>query len=364
MKSDYVIYTSEVVLLVVMLSSLCGNHDCREHAEFYFIYNPILQYIIPDMPSPKWMISAEEIRSFLKMIPDDEFSSMFRQYFSDARIETYVLVHNIRNEDDDISDCCSALNVISYSMVKAKNNEVSAFIEMIEFLNSRHLDYIMAVKTNLSNRPVVMAMEKYISSLTCKTLNASSHYHEVRTDKEDSRIEERTYDIVSVESLLKAMDGLKDKDGGDILTKEDILPTTRTVIRFYKEAQRQLKDDGRRVSSTLYFTSSLPFTEEKCHQTVFSVRSRWMFEAQQQHNTIDTVLLQGMQHCCDENNLASIIGLNSMVYNVIFFAREMMSKRGYDNIRHRTKELQGKVLLSPTKSALRYSIQSEPSTQF
>lgn len=87
-------------------------------------------------------------------------------------------------------------------MVKAKNNEVSAFIEMIdngslpqdsifyadainttakmiEFLNSRHLDYIMAVKTNLSNRPVVMAMEKYISGLTDKTQNTSSHYHEV-----------------------------------------------------------------------------------------------------------------------------------------------------------------------------------------
>lgn len=31
-KSDYVIYTSDVVLLVVMLSSLYGNHDCREHA--------------------------------------------------------------------------------------------------------------------------------------------------------------------------------------------------------------------------------------------------------------------------------------------------------------------------------------------
>lgn len=76
-KSDYVIYTSDVVLLVVMLSSLCGNYDCREHAQFYFIYNPILQYIIPDMPSPKWMISAEEIMFFLKMVPDDEFSSMF-----------------------------------------------------------------------------------------------------------------------------------------------------------------------------------------------------------------------------------------------------------------------------------------------
>lgn len=245
-KSDYVIYASDVVLLVVMLSSLCGNHDCKEHAKFYFIYNPILQYIIPDMPSPKWMISAEEIRFFLKLLPNDEFSSMFRQYFSDARIEAYELVHNINNEDDDVSDFrhllggdgqelrssfrrgeksrkkksahrvslydCSALNVISYSMVKAKNNEVSAFIEvidkvslpqdsifyadainttskMIEFQNSRHLDYIMAVKTNLSNRPVVMAMEKYISELTDKTQNTGSHYHEVRTDKEGSRIE-------------------------------------------------------------------------------------------------------------------------------------------------------------------------------
>lgn len=255
-KSDYAIYTSDVVLLVVMLSSLCGSHDCREHAKFYFIYNPILQYIIPDMPSPKWMIPAEEIRFFFKMIPDDEFSSMFRQYFSEARIEAYELVHNINNEDDDISDCYSALNIISYSMVKAKNNEVSAFIEvidkdslpqdsifyadtinttskMIEFLNSRHLDYIMAVKTNLSNRPVVMAMEKYISELTDKTQNTSSHYHDVRTDKEGSRIEERTYDIVPVEALYN----LKDNDANDILTKDKILPNTRTVLRVYKEAE-------------------------------------------------------------------------------------------------------------------------------
>ena len=184
------------------------------------------------------MISAEEIRAFLKMIPDDVLSSMFRQYFSDAWIEAYELVHNIRNEDDDISDCCSALNVISYSMVKAKNNEVSAFIEMIEFLNSRHLDYIMAVKTNLSNRPVVMAMEKYISELTDKTLNTSSQYHEVRTDKEDSRIEERTYDIVPVEALYN----LKDNDGNDILTKDKILPNTRTVLKIDKEAEKHFRD--------------------------------------------------------------------------------------------------------------------------
>ena len=137
----------------------------------------------------------------------------------------------------------------------------------------------MAVKTNLSNRPVVMAMEKYISELTDKTQNTSSHYHEVRTDKEGSRIEEITYDIVPVEPLYN----LKDNDGNNILTKVKILPNTRTVLRVYKEAEKHLRDDkedGRKETSTLYFISSLLFTEENCHQIVFSVRSRWMYEAQ------------------------------------------------------------------------------------
>ena len=51
------------------------------------------------------------------------------------------------------------------------------------------------------------------------------------------------YDIVHIESLLKAMDGIKDKDGGDILTKEDLLPNIRTVIRVYKEAEKHYRDD-------------------------------------------------------------------------------------------------------------------------
>lgn len=79
------------------------------------------------------------------------------------------------------------------------------------------------------------------------------------------------------------------------------------------------------------------------------------------HNTIDTVLLQDMQHCCDENHLASIIGLNSMVYNVITFAREKMSKRGMTILNTVLRKLQGKLLLYPTKSALRYLKQSSVS---
>ena len=93
---DFVVYNSDVVLMVVLWSSLCGNKDCKEHAQFWFEHNPILQYLIPGMPSPRWMISAETIRFFLKMIPDDEFSSMFRQYFGDIRIKTKELLDNIK----------------------------------------------------------------------------------------------------------------------------------------------------------------------------------------------------------------------------------------------------------------------------
>ena len=77
-----------------------------------------------------------------------------------------------------------------------------------------------------------------------------------------------------------------------------------------------------------------------------------MYEAQ--HNTIDTVLLQDMQHCCDENHLASIIGLNAMVYNVISSAREKMFKRGTTMLNTVLRKLQGKHRLSPTRLALRY----------
>ena len=60
---------------------------------------------------------------------------------------------------------------------------------------------------------------------------------------------------------------------------------------------------------------------------------RWLYESH--HNTIDTVLLQE-QHYCDENHLASIIGLNSMAYNILSFARQDLSK--HTGVKHRNKE--------------------------
>lgn len=49
-------------------------------------------------------------------------------------------------------------------------------------------------------------------------------------------------------------------------------------------------------------------------------------------------MLLDSQHCCDENHLAAITGLNSMVYNIVIFARQRMSTRSYNNVAQRNAD--------------------------
>lgn len=209
---DYIVYNPEVILLVVLWSTLCGNTTCEQHSYFWFNYNHLLQLIIPGMTEPTNMISAETISFFLKMIPDDEFSSIFKGYFAESRIEAEKLLQNINPEDstdealvDTIEGFrpliggdgqelrasfrrgeqsrkkkgahrvslynCTSRVVSDYVMVQKKNNEVKAFMmmllrccypldaifyadaintqeELISFLNERHIGWMLCVKEN------------------------------------------------------------------------------------------------------------------------------------------------------------------------------------------------------------------------
>ena len=49
-------------------------------------------------------------------------------------------------------------------------------------------------------------------------------------------------------------------------------------------------------------------------------------------------MLQDSQHCCDENHLTAITGLNSMGYNIVSFARQKMSTKDYTNVVHRNAD--------------------------
>ncbi|MGN1357572.1 MAG: hypothetical protein ACI4VX_07850 [Succinivibrionaceae bacterium] len=88
----------------------------------------------------------------------------------------------------------------------------------------------------------------------------------------------------------------------------------------------------RPASSVLYYITSLEFSKLNCKQLILSLMHRRLYETH--HYIPDTVLLQDSQHCCNENHLAAIIGLNNMTFNVLTFARQKISA----NTPHRNKE--------------------------
>ena len=385
-NADYAVYTPEVVLLVVLWSTLCGNTTCKKHADFWFNYTPLLQLIVPGMPEPTNMISAETIRFFLKMIPDDEFSKIFQSYFADSRIKAEELLQNLNPEDsnDDahvdtiegfrdliggdgqelrasfrrvehsrkkkgahrvsLYNCTSRV-VQDYVMVQKKNNEVQAFMlmllrtaypkdaifyadaintkeEFIAFMNERAIDWMLCIKENAGNKAFRNFIKEHFDSLD--VIECFSHQ---TVDKVGGRIEVKDYEIIPIEKLT-------------LPEEVKVQPGTKMVARVTSTTIEHRKDDKKNEIepetsvSTLFYISSLDYNDENCLQLILSHNDRWLYESH--HNTIDTVLLQDQQHCCDENHLASIIGLNSMAYNILSFARQDLSK--HTGVKHRNKE--------------------------
>lgn len=383
---DYIVYNPEVVLLVVLWSTLCGNTTCEQHSDFWFNYNPLLQLIIPGMPEPTNMISAETIRFFLKMIPDDEFSSIFKGYFAQSRIEAEKLLQNLNPEDstdealvDTIEGFrpliggdgqelrasfrrgehsrkkkgahrvslynCTSRVVSDYVMVQKKNNEVKAFMmmllrccypldaifyadaintqeELISFLNERHIDWMLCVKANAGNKQLRNTIKEYFETLTVN----DCFYHQT-TDKTGGRIEVKDYEIFPADKLTLP-ENISCQPGTKMIARV----TSSTTI--YRRDDKKNGIEPKPSITTLYYISSLEYNDENCLQFVHSHNDRWLYESH--HNTIDTVLLQDLQHCCDEKHLASIIGLNSMAYNILSFARQDLSK--HSGVKHRNKE--------------------------
>ena len=91
----------------------------------------------------------------------------------------------------------------------------------------------------------------------------------------------------------------------------------------------------RETTVTSYYISSLECTLENFEQIIHSIMVRWFYESH--HSTIDNVFLQDQQAVYNEEHLTAIIGLNKFAFNVLSFARQILSKEGYTLIKHRTK---------------------------
>ena len=370
---NYVVYSVDVVLTVVMLAKLCGCNNCTEYAKFWFTANPYLQCLIPGMPAPSYMISSETIATCLKLVPDDCYEAIFHEMFAEVKLKLKDMLLNEdpnpdnkdyrptiggdgqelrasyrKGESSRQKKGCHAVVIfncdervaLGYTGVRLKNHEIDGFEKVlkkssvpkdgifyadaintrksfIEFLNERELDWLLAVKGQKSTKLIYQAIKTRFSSDTKATFSKSLPPKLV-----SGRIEERRFEVVPISELELENDF-----------------TAKTAVRVVKHTTFKLntaEKTKRETTVTRYFISSLECTEENFEQIIHSVSVRWYYE--QHHNTIDEVLLQDRQAVCDEEHLAAIIGLNKFAFNVLSFARQKLSMEGYAGIRHRSKK--------------------------
>lgn len=393
-NSNYVVYSVDVVLTVVMLAKLCGCNNCSEYAKFWFTANPYLQCLIPGMPAPSYMISRETIASCLKLVPDNSYEAIFQEMFAEVKIKLKDLLLNedpnpenkeyrptIGGDGQELRASyrkgetsrgkkgshgvvifnCDDRVVLGYTSVKLKNHEVDGFTKVlsqipvpkdgifyadalntrknfIDFLNERDFDWLFAVKGQKSTKHIYQAVKERFSS------GIKSKFSRTASPKIVSgRIEKRTFEAVPVSEL-----GLEND-----FTAKTVVKVEKHTIFKTNGAQKTKKE----TTVTRYFISSLECTEENFDQINHSIAVRWYYE--QHHNSIDEVLLQDRQAVCDEDHLAAIIGLNKFAFNVLSFARQKLSKEGYTGKKHRTKNYRPMSFKSTVDS-----LRQEPSLAF
>ncbi len=368
-----VIYYPETVLFVVYLASLSGYRTCEGYAHYWFEENLKLQLLVPFMPSPMHMISAETIRIILKMLPEDSYEELFRRFFSDVK----VLPEDLCTYDDDEATtningnpfrrtyggdgqelrasfrrgedsrkkkgahsvsiyCCEERRAVDFGITDRKNHEIDCFMKslskivftkdeeededfifiadainsrknFVEFLNEREIDWILPIKRNNACKAMNKAAQDYFDKHS-----SSIEFIEKTTKKGHGRIEEKVYSMVDVNSL--------DTDVKFFENTAVIMRVQTKVTPVINNATEEIKP----TYSEIYYISNLEYSEENFYQIKHSISVRWYYE--QQHNTLDVVMLQDSQAVCDENHLAAIIGLNKCIYNVVTFARQIFTK--------------------------------------
>ena len=377
-NQDLISYDIAVVIFVTLLAGLCGCTNDEEIASFWFDNNMILQYLIPGMPSPKHMISSETVRTIRKLISEDVLHEFFVRHFGKIRI---LASEMIRNKDYEVGSYrhliggdgqelrasyrqgrfnrkekggqgltifdCDDECVLGFTVAEKKNHEATGFIDilnritvaddvifyadalnlkqvLINYLNQRNLDWLFPVKNNGGNKELNAGISKAFQEASKKDI-AFNHN---TVEKISGRIETTSFFMMSAESLPEE---LRNKYGNT----KTIIKVEKETLQIRSKVSSKDQKTPRKTSSVRYYISSLEPTEENFMQLVHSIGVRWYYETH--HNTIDCVMLQDRQALCNKENINSTVGKNKILYNLLSYARQRLSKDGFRRTRFRTE---------------------------
>lgn len=369
---DCTIFRVDVVLMVILLAGVCNKTDGKQYKNFWFEYNPLLQFVIPGMPSPRYMISESTINMILRLLPDDSFEKLFRLRFSKAVTMLNDIIELKRNEEfeqgqhflptygGDGQELRASFRrgepsrkrkgahgvtlfdtdhrtVVDYTSVKYKNNEVYAFKKMLDrmsadqygtfifyadalntredfisYLNDKGIPWFFPIKTNNAN-------ESLHDAIKLAFITHPKGYKHVEESKTSGRIETRTYRMLPIGAV----------DTDNTMSSKAVLMVKKHTEYYIKDAKEQREPSD----SVIFYITSLEYNEQTFRQLIHSLSRRWLYE--QSHNVLDVVMFQDQRALCDDNHLAETIGLNKCIFNIITYARQKLTEQGADHIKHR-----------------------------
>ena len=374
---DLISYDITVVIFVVLLATICNCNDDAEIAEFWFFNNMELQHLIPGMPSPKHMISDETVRTIRKLVSEDVMHAIFKKYFDRVKFHVADMVMNKQYDSQNYrktlggdgqelratfrEGCfsrkrkgghvvsiydCDEQRAVGYKTVHKKNQEVQAFIDildkievdrniifyadalnlrdvLINYLNKKYIDWLFPVKNNAGNKELRKSIAKAFGEIKDPDKVFTRH----TIEKISGRIEETTYSMMGAENLPEE---IRNKYG-KLCTIIKVEKTTTT----YNARNTNPSEQPKGTTRVHYYISSLEGVFENFRQLVHSISVRWYFEVQ--HNTLDCFFLQDSQALCNEDNIKATVGKNKIAYNLVAYARQRLSVDGYRHTRFRTE---------------------------
>lgn len=378
-NAELVTYEVGTVLFVSILAGMCGYQSDEDVALFWLEHNLELQMIVPNMPSPRHIISPETVRTIRRIANEDVVFRLFRKYFDSVKtivremvdrqdIEVSNFRHLIGGDGQELRASyrkgsynrnkkggqgvtlfdCDSNEVIGFTTVVKKNQESEAFTRilnrisvkdeaifyadaintkasLIDYLNIRKIDWIFTVKTNGGNKKLNQAIaaafadEKHKDRMFC-----SEH-----TKKMGGRLETFTYRILPADVLAEEHSSRYGFTRSIIMVEK-----TTEHIRVRKGEEEKAPRPTRTVR---FYITSLKFSEDNCEQLVHSISVRWRYETC--HHTIDCVFLQDRENLCDPDHIEHTVGKNKILYNVLTYVRQRLSEQIFNARKRRTTNI-------------------------
>ena len=360
-NADKVIYSLELVVIILLLARLCGCQTASSVARYYKENYIQLQMLIPDLPSPKPILSESTVNRVMRIFSEDELQELLRRFFSSptGTVSEMAQYDEQRARPAGLKDttgfdgqemgstfargeesrkkkgahCVTVYNatkktVLDAIMVYKKNHERSGFLQLLltlviagtvvmcDALNAcaevskgilgAGADFLLYIKKNAGNKELRGHVEATFNRESA--LPAPRWLVREYTELGHSRIATWRVEVLDADILDPR---IKNPHEG-----------VKTVVRYSKVHKYVINGKGYKTTiDTRYLISSLEFSEKTADQILFSILDYWGIEAH--HGILDNpnVFNQDAVQGCSLGFLSSKLAINKIALNILRSAR-------------------------------------------